>query len=160
MALVWRRQRSAETQESASVDVRTLQAELHRATDVTVERVALVVDDRLDGVLGDMHEAIHGVTVLVRQQHAEVMGALRVLHRQNEDAHAILAKRVESLQREVKMLRSELKLAHAELDDRVRGACDYTRGALEQITIQRHFPPVAGVVRGRDAGRRSSAVTY
>lgn len=54
MPMRWRKPRLTQTLNPDPVDLNTLRTELHRATDVTVERVAAIVDDRLDGYHADL----------------------------------------------------------------------------------------------------------
>lgn len=59
MPMRWRKPRQTHTPDPGPVDLNALRAELHRATDVIVERVAAIVDDRLDGYHADMLKAHH-----------------------------------------------------------------------------------------------------
>lgn len=59
MPMRWRKPRQTQTPDPDPVDLNALRAELQRATDVTAERVAAIIDDRLDGYHADLQKRHH-----------------------------------------------------------------------------------------------------
>lgn len=55
----WRKPRRIHVPHPDPVDLNTLRTELHRATDAAAERVAAIIDDRLDGYHADLLKRHH-----------------------------------------------------------------------------------------------------
>lgn len=94
MPMRWRKPR--QTHNPEPIDLSTLRTELNRATDVAEERVAAIIDDRLDGYHADLLEKQHDlmsqvISLTVQVRSMERRAAKNAMTARNERSAGMTA---------------------------------------------------------------------